>query len=166
MYHSFDILEPAVVACLGFGWDSARMLIEMVRRGQRVDLITFADVGAEKQGTYDFIPVFSQYLVDHGYPQPRICRYKPKAQTHTRYRDAVLEAERHLGIELSTEEIDRLSGIYGNMIANDTLPSQAFGMKGCSLKWKVEAQEDHTHPRNGVAPHLGIRSESYQADWF
>jgi hypothetical protein len=117
------------------------MLIEMHRRGERPDLITFADVGGEKPGTYAFLPLFSQWCRDVGFPEPTICVYQPKAQTQERYRAAVQETAARLGLTLAHEEEERLSRLYGNMVANATLPGIAFGPKSCSLKWKLEAQE-------------------------
>ena len=38
---------------------------------------------------------------------------------------------------------DRIARLFGNMVANETVPRIAFGMKTCSIKWKVEAQEPH-----------------------
>jgi hypothetical protein len=131
----------AITVCWGAGWDSTAMLIEMERRGIRPDLITMADVGAEKQGTYDFIPIFSQWCLDVGFPEPTICVYEPMAKTADRYREAVISAAEFLSISLDEVRIKRLSRIFGNMIANETLPGIAFGMKSCSIKWKVEAQE-------------------------
>lgn len=132
---------PATCVCWGAGWDSSAMLIEMVRRGERPALITFADVGAERSGTYGFLPLLSQYLRDHDFPEPVTCEYLMGGPTEQRYRHAACRAARELGIELSAEQIWRLARLYGNMIANSTLPSQAFGRKGCSVKWKIEAQE-------------------------
>lgn len=117
------------------------MLIEMFRRGMRPDIITFADVGAEKPGTYAFIPLFTQWLLDHDFPAPTICTYEPLMVTTNRYRAAVVDLAARLTITLSEVELTRLSRIFGNMVANQTLPSIAFGMKSCSLKWKVAAQE-------------------------
>lgn len=31
--------------------------------------------------------------------------------------------------------------LYGNCIANETLPSLAFGMRSCSIKWKQKPQD-------------------------
>ena len=127
--------------CWGAGWDSSAMLIEMHRRGDRPDLITFADVGAEKPGTYDFIPLFAAWCRDVGFPEPLVCVYQPMAVTSARYRSATVEVANRLGITLTDQQLDRLSRIYGNMVANETLPGLAFGMKSCSIKWKLEAQE-------------------------
>jgi len=113
----------------------------MHRRGLRPDLITFADTGGEKPGTYEFIPVFTQWLVDRGFPAPAICRYQPQDKTTERYRQATADVAQALGLRLSDLQIDRLAGLYGNMVANDTLPGIAFGPKSCSIKWKIEGQE-------------------------
>lgn len=131
----------AITVCWGAGWDSTAMLIEMHRRGIRPDMITFADVGAEKQGTYDFIPLFVQWCKDVDFPEPTICMYQPKDATHERYKAAAQAAADRRGVVLSEVRLNRLARIFGNMVANETLPGLAFGMKSCSIKWKVEAQE-------------------------
>jgi hypothetical protein len=127
--------------CWGCGWDSTAMLIEMEHRGERPDLITFADTGGEKKRTYEFLPLFIQWLLDHDFPEPIICVYEPKEGTKNRYRQAVIDVADRLGIDLTEQELDRLSRLYGNMVANDTLVGLAFGFKSCSIKWKFEAQE-------------------------
>ena len=133
--------RPAQCVCLGYGWDSAAMLILMAQKGEPVDLITWADTGGEKEGTYAFVPVFDAWLVEHGLPQPRHCRYAPKEKTADKYRQAVLQVAQELSIKLQQRQLDRLALLYGNMVANDTLPGIAFGPKSCSIKWKLEAQE-------------------------
>jgi hypothetical protein len=59
--------QPLIVS-YGAGRDSTALLIEMHRRGMRPDAIVFANVGSEKRASYDFIPVFHQWLLDHGFP--------------------------------------------------------------------------------------------------
>lgn len=132
---------PATAVCWGGGWDSTAMLIRMWMMGWRPDVITIADTGGEKQGTYDFIPIFIQWLIERDFPKPIICTYKPKEKTHERYLKATQNTVRRLGLKLSDERVERLARLYGNMVANDTLPGIAFGPKSCSIKWKVEAQE-------------------------
>ena len=134
-------MTPAMAVCWGAGWDSTAMLIEMERRGEFPAMITFADTGGEKPGTYEFIPVFIEWLLDHGYPEPAICTYKPKEETSQRYRQAVIAVAERLGITLGETQLARLSMLFGNMAANETLPGIAFGPKTCSIKWKLEAQE-------------------------
>jgi hypothetical protein len=127
--------------CWGGGWDSSAMLIEMEARGERPDLVSMADVGAEKKKTYEFMALFAQWCRDHDFPEPTICVYEPEPETKARYRAAVVEVLKELGIGADEDRLDRLSRIYGNMVANDTLPGIAYGMKSCSIKWKLEAQE-------------------------
>lgn len=129
--------------CWGAGWDSTAMLIEMERRGMRPEMITFADTGGEKPLTYEFIPVFAAWLKDHDFPEPTVCVYQPKPETHARYLQAVRDLAAEAGLRLTPEQEGRLAGLYGNMLANETLPGIAFGQKSCSVKWKLEAQEPH-----------------------
>lgn len=140
-----------IAVCWGAGRDSTAMLIEMERRGIRPALITFADVGGEKNrpdpqqgdqiGTYDFIPIFSQWCEDHDFPRPTVCEYRPKADTRERYLESTRAVIDRLGLSIDEPHVERLARLYGNMVANDTMPGIAFGPKSCSLKWKLEAQE-------------------------
>lgn len=137
--------------CWGAGWDSSAGIIEATKRGEQIDLITFADTGGEKNvpdpqrgeevGTYDFIPLFQEWCRDNGQPEPVVCEYTPKPETLSRYELVTREVIDALGLSMSEEKIVRLSRLYGNMVANDTLPGIAFGPKSCSIKWKLEAQE-------------------------
>jgi hypothetical protein len=43
----------------------------------RHDAILFANTGSEKQGTYDFIPIFERWLRGHGFPPITIVQYQP-----------------------------------------------------------------------------------------
>ncbi|MCL2646133.1 MAG: hypothetical protein FWD61_03895 [Phycisphaerales bacterium] len=109
--------QPLIVS-YGAGRDSTAMLIEMHRRGIRPDVILFANVGSEKQATYRFIPVFDQWLKDHGFPGITIVAYRPKwAPYHT---------------------------LEGNMILNATLPGATFNMHTCAVKFKIEPQQRWT----------------------
>ncbi len=105
--------EPLVVS-FGAGVDSTAMLIEMRRRGIRPDLILFADTGAEKLETYDHLKKMKRWCKEAQFPEITLVRYEPK---QVAYR--TLEEE---------------------CLANETLPSLAFGMKSCSIKWKVVPQ--------------------------
>ena len=127
--------------CWGAGVDSTAMLIRMIKLGLRPAMITFADVGAEKTGTYEFIPIFTEFLVAHGFPAPVVCVYQPQPETAAKYLQAVVQVAKSLKIKLSKIQLDRLSRIYGNMVGNFTMPSITFGGKACSVKWKLQAQE-------------------------
>ena len=144
--------EPARAWCWGAGWDSTAGIILDVLAGRRIDLITFANHGAEKRradkrngeqvGTYEFIGIFSDWLAERGYCRPTVCKYQPKPETAARYRQAAADTVQRLGLTtIDDQDLDRLGNIYGNMLANETMPGQAFGLKSCSFKWKIEAQE-------------------------
>lgn len=106
--------DVPICVCAGVGVDSTAMLIGLHQRGIRPDLITFADVGAEKPETYLFVPILRQWLRDVGFPDLVVVRNRCPRST---YQD-----------------------IQGNMLQNQTLPSISFGMKSCSMRWKVEPQ--------------------------
>lgn len=104
-----------VAVSYGAGVDSTAAIVGMVKRGERIDLIAFADTGGEKEETYGYIPTMNEYLRSNGYPEVSVIRYTPKRFKYAPY-----------------------STLHGNCISNRTLPSLAFGRKSCSLKWKGE----------------------------
>lgn len=63
-----------IVASYGGGTNSTAMLIGMYERGEKVDLILFADTGGEKPHTYEHNERFSAWLVEHGFPAIRVVR--------------------------------------------------------------------------------------------
>jgi len=107
-----------VVVCYGGGVDSTAMLIALHRAGITPDLITFADVGAEKPETYAMVETMSQWCRSVGFPEVVTCT---KATLPT----------------------TGYSTLTGNCTENETLPSLAFGMKSCSIKWKQGPQDQY-----------------------
>ena len=105
-----------IVASFGGGVNSTAMLIGMVERGEKCDLILFADTGGEKPHTYAHILEFSEYLVAHGMPPILTVRGVQPQQLA----DETLEAE---------------------CLRNKALPSIAYGFKSCSMKWKIQPQK-------------------------
>jgi len=57
-----------VVASFGGGVNSTAMLLGLLERGQRPDLILFADTGGEKKATYDFVALLNAKLQGVGWP--------------------------------------------------------------------------------------------------
>jgi hypothetical protein len=108
--------NSGVVVCYGGGVDSTAMLIALRDAGIVPDLITFADTGAEKPETYDQVRLMDDWLVRQGFPTVTWCRKKT----------------------LDSTPYDDLGG---NCESNATLPSLAFGMKSCSIKWKQGPQD-------------------------
>lgn len=115
---AFGIDLPVAPLCVsyGAGVDSTAMLVAMHAAGVRPDIITFADTGDEHPDTYAYLPVIRAWLAEVGFPPLVVVRYSDYAQ-HGRYET-----------------------LYQNCIANKTLPSLAFGGKGCSLKFKAAVQ--------------------------
>ena len=101
-----------IMVSYGAGTNSTAMLVEMVRRGEHVDVITFADTGGEREETYQYLEMFSAWLVAHGMPE--IIRVKKGGKVET---------------------------LEENCLRMNMLPSVAYGWKSCSLKFKVEPQE-------------------------
>jgi len=96
----------------GLGTNSTALAIEATNRGIIFDLIVTADTGDERGHSYSFAKIFDRWLTDHG--QPSI--------TWTRW-------ERKDG---SFVPISRLSLLRGE------LPSKAYGLSGCTSKWKQQ----------------------------
>ncbi|MFQ5702046.1 MAG: phosphoadenosine phosphosulfate reductase [Acidobacteriota bacterium] len=109
--------QELLVVSFGAGVDSTAMLVEMKNRRIRPDLILFADTGAEKPETYQHLETMNGWLRSVGFPEVTVVRYVPPIAP---YKD-----------------------LEGNCLANETLPSLAFGMKSCSLKWKVKPQHKY-----------------------
>ena len=108
--------DTPVIVCFGGGVDSTAMLIALHRAGIVPDAITFADIGGEKPETYQHVRRMDAYLEGFGFPLVDWCK---------------------------NETTDRViySDLEGNCVENQTLPSLAFGMKSCSIKWKQGPQD-------------------------
>jgi hypothetical protein len=109
-----DKMQPLIVN-LGMGVDSVAMLIGLHQRGERPDLVIFADTGGEKPETYAYQAVIDGWLERVGFPSVTVVR-RPVGPAGYR----------------TLEE---------NCLRNETLPSLAFNLKGCSLKWKADAMD-------------------------
>jgi 3'-phosphoadenosine 5'-phosphosulfate sulfotransferase (PAPS reductase)/FAD synthetase len=107
-------MEQPVWVCYGGGTDSTAMLIEMVNNNERIDLITFADTGAELPHTYDMVIYMHRWLMKKGYPGINVVKYSTRA-----------------GDEETLEE---------SVIKNLTVPSLAFGWHTCSIRFKITPQ--------------------------
>jgi len=103
-----------IVASYGGGTNSKAMLVECVRRSVKVDLILFADTGAEKPETYIDIKQFSKWLKENGMP------------------------------EITTVQRMNIFGTYITLeqycSEQKQLPSLAYGYKSCSEKHKISPQ--------------------------
>ena len=102
----------------GMGRDSTAMLVGLHQRDIRPDLILFADVGAERQPTYDYLPVINAWLRSVGFPEVTVVRYEPSNFKHWPHYHTIEE----------------------NILTNVSLPSIAYGGHSCSSKWKITPQ--------------------------
>ena len=102
--------------CFGAGVDSTAMLVALHAAGIRPDVISLADTGGEKPETYAHIDAMNAVLQAWGWPTVDIVKKVPLASTG-------------------------YSTLEGNCLSNETLPSLAFGMKSCSIKWKTSPQD-------------------------
>lgn len=106
--------ESSFGLAYGLGVDSTAIIVGFVARGIRPDFILFADVGAEKESTYAYLPVIQEYLKKHNFPPVQVVKYQPKISPYTT--------------------------IEGNMVMNATLPGATFNRGSCTDKWKIKPQ--------------------------
>lgn len=105
-----------LAACFGAGVDSTAMLVALKLADLRPDIITFADLEAEKPPTLDHLERMDRVLAEWGWDPITVVRKKTLPSTG--YTD-----------------------LYGNCLVNETLPSLAFGLKSCAIKWKQKPQD-------------------------
>lgn len=121
-----------IAVSFGAGVDSTAMLVALKLAGIVPHIITFADTGCEKPPTLAHVDAMNEVLRAWGWPPITICKKVPLARTG--YTD-----------------------LFGNCIKNETLPSLAFGMKSCSIKWKQVPQDQYimgvTRGPNKRPPH-------------
>lgn len=103
----------------GMGVDSTALLELLAEAEVRPDAILFADTGAEKDETYEYLPVRRARLASLGFPDLTVVRY-------------VVSDFKHW---------PPYEGLDQNCLTNGTLPSLAFGFKSCSQKWKIKPQD-------------------------
>ena len=103
------------VVSFGGGTNSTAMIIGMYLHKIPIDLILFADPGAEQPHTYEFIQTFNVWLEKHGLPIITPVFYTDKG-----------------GNRMTLEE---------ECLRSHALPSIAYGFKKCSLKHKIGTQE-------------------------
>lgn len=110
------LLGRKIALCFGGGVDSTAMMIVLKMAGIRPDVITFANTGAEKPETLQHVERMQFVMQAWGWPEISVVSKVTKATTS--YTD-----------------------LEGNCVDNETLPSLAFGMKSCSIKWKQGPQD-------------------------
>ncbi len=121
----------------GMGVDSTAVLVAFIEAGIRPQAILFADTGGEKDATYRYIAVQNKYLQERQFPEVTVC----KLATTTDY-----------------------DSLQGNCLDNETLPSLAFGLHSCSVKWKIVPQDMVIQGAKGIVnKHPGL--DSFKDCW-
>lgn len=105
------MIGPLIVN-FGGGTNSTALLVGLYERGIRPDLIVFADTGGEKPETYAYLNTLAAWLRRVGFPALTVTRWTRQDGTFTSLEEACLR--------------------------DQTLPSIAYGFKGCSTKWKAQ----------------------------
>jgi hypothetical protein len=103
------------IASYGGGTNSTALLIDCAMRKIPVDLIMFADTGGERPETYDYVRMFSNWLVQHDYP----------AIAWVKSPNTTLEEDC-----LKRKALPALA--YG-------------GFKNCSIRFKIEPQDKYVN---------------------
>jgi len=113
-HDELQVDRPLIVSW-GAGLNSTALIIGLLERDIRPDAILFANTHGEKPATYRFLEVFTDWLKERDLDLVVVDNAAREGFPHTS-----LENECH---------------------NNQTLPSLAFGFKGCSAKWKRQPQE-------------------------
>lgn len=94
----------------GGGADSTALLLAAHARGIRPDLIVFADTGSEQPETYTYLDTIGAWLASVGFPPVLVVRWIRKD--------------------------GQFIAIHEQCEQRQELPSAAYGVAGCSSKWK------------------------------
>lgn len=107
-----------MTTCINFGAgvNSTALIVEAVRRGIQIDRIWFADTGDERLRTYSYLAIMDAWLVAHGQPSITVLRWVRKRGVWA----------------------GRFVTISEAALAREELPSKAYGLAGCTSKWKQQ----------------------------
>jgi hypothetical protein len=111
--------KPLVVVAYGGGTNSTALLVGLHERGERPDLILFADTGGEKPETYAYLDVLDAWLAKVDFP--------PLIRVRHARKDGTVET------------------LEDRSINTKSLPSIAYGYKACSEKWKRRPQDKYVN---------------------
>lgn len=127
----------------GLGVDSTAILVglsQLVRDGReefKPDYIVFADTGAEKQATYDYMSVLSKWLKKVGFPQVQVAAYATEFQSKSFGSSRTLEQQ-----VLLTQHLPSIS-------------ATKFKYATCSQLWKQAAQQKWLEMASGLYERSG-----------
>jgi len=102
------------IVSYGAGTNSTAMVCEMVKRGEQIVALVFADTGGERAETYAHVLEFSDWLTAKGYPPITTVRRVAKVG------------------ELTADTLEQ------ECLMRRQLPGIAYGFGSCSDKWKQQ----------------------------
>lgn len=127
-----------VVVNFGGGVNSSGLLIEAWRRGRRPDAVVFADTGSEMPHTYEHLEKMNVWLASSGvdFPKIEIVRWIRKQDSRPKRR-----ADGSLGPQRDVKAGDFVT-IEQQCLDGSELPSKAYGLSGCTSKWKQQPADE------------------------
>jgi hypothetical protein len=109
-------MRPPIIINYGGGTNSTALVIEAVRRGIEFDAVVMSDTGSEMPRTYEYMALFSDWLDREAGVPLTVVRWIRKMAPHA----------------------GEFISLHDWCESGKTLPSRAFGMSGCTVKWKQQ----------------------------
>ena len=121
-----------IVLNFGGGVNSTALLVEAHRRGLRPDVIVFSDTGSEMPHTYTHLAEMQDWLNARSWPAIDVVRWIRKRDSQTKRKpDGTFTVLR------SAKKGDFVT-IEQQCLEGKELPSKAYGLSGCTVKWKQQ----------------------------
>jgi len=148
-----DPNSPIVVS-YGGGTNSTALLIAMVLKGIKPDLILFADTGGELPETYEWVNTFSNWLHNQGFPSVTVVK-RGKVEAVRERKALVVKWDvitksfdwfllsLYLGILSNGNQFFEYSNLYEKCITLKALPSRVFNKGECSINYKIKPQQSY-----------------------
>ncbi len=132
---------PVRVVSYGGGLNSTALLCLSVMTGERPDVIVFSDTGSEMPHTYGYLETIGAWLAKEGLPPLSVIRW----------------------IRVMGETRGQFIPLHEWCEQHNTVPSRAFGLSGCTTKWKQQPIEGYVrkHPLVAAAHARGERVERW-----
>ena len=104
----------------GGGLNSTAIILECIDRGHKPDWILFADTGSEHPGTLDHVNYIKDLVATSNPTWPDV---------------TIVRWERVRGDVIGFEPL------HENCLRTGHLPSKAYGLAGCTSKWKIQPMD-------------------------
>jgi hypothetical protein len=117
----------------GGGDNSRALLLALHDRGLRPDFVVFSDTGSEWPETYESLPLVEEWCRRVGFPF------------------AVTRWERVKG-----DMAGQFESVHENALRTGYLPSKAYGLSGCTFKWKIQPLQRWRRARGFVPAGIAI----------